>query len=149
MHLTDPTYYLAASYIRRHSARALRSQIKDAAPTWRCTSRWLDWEETAEDDPARTAAYDAADLFASNAIVMVAGPPYSPGKACELGLAIAHSLPVYTVTVADEPDLASELYRRRDGRVRYPNGRPRRRALPRFMGPASSARDAPKTTPRG
>ena len=109
MHLTDPTYYLAASYIRRHSARALRSQIKDAAPTWRCTSRWLDWEETAEDDPARTAAYDAADLFASNAIVMVAGPPYSPGKACELGLAIAHSLPVYAVTVAEEPDLASEL----------------------------------------
>ena len=47
------------------------------------------------------------------------------------------------------PDLASELYRRRDGRVRCPNGRPRRRALPRFMGPASSARDAPKTTPRG
>ena len=91
MHDDEKTYYLAASYVRRHHARTLRDQIAIAAPKWRCTSRWLDWENSDPDHPVTTAAYDASDVLGAQALVFVAGPPYTPGKSCELGLALATS----------------------------------------------------------
>ena len=108
MHDDEYTYYLAASYVRRHHARTLRDQIAIAAPKWRCTSRWLDWENSDPDYPVTTAAYDASDVLGAQALVFVAGPPYTPGKACELGLALAHAHPVYALAVGEEPDPAGE-----------------------------------------
>ena len=91
------TYYLAGSFDRRPELRILRDRLERELAGWRCASRWLEIEPGPGLGVVEIATIDATDVLNADAVVLVLGPPYSTGKHCELGIALAGGIPVYPV----------------------------------------------------
>ena len=90
---TTYTWYLAASWRARETARTCRAETARRAPHWTCNADWLDIDL---DEPTMAVA-DAYCAGSADVLVLLDPDTPTPGKLTELGIAIASGVPAYLV----------------------------------------------------
>jgi hypothetical protein len=93
--------YIAAPWKHKSRAAEVKQQLQEAGLT--VTSRWMDFKETPgvayeyNDDVMRAEALNDIEDVAKSTAMLYLNLEKSEGKATELGMALAYSMPIYVI----------------------------------------------------